>query len=671
MKLEPIIIGKLRNFANDYNYNLPEDQAFERFVNWLILERHQPGICVGSPDMLEEVSVGGSDDMGLDGVAISINDCFVESLIEAKDFVESCRSKIEIQFIFVQSKNKEKLSQMEYSQFLNGVRDFLTEPHQPCNDKLKELIRIKEYLYNDCISKWKNNPKIFIYYVYLGKNETNEYIMGCQNRFVSDLDVDSEFVEFRTVTSKQLLTYCNENENNYTAELNILTSCSFLGENEEITNVDPSSMVAVCRASELLKLLMQDDGLLRRGIFDDNVRDYQGDTTINIEINNTIMDSPEKFVLCNNGITIICKDLKISGKKLCIDKPRIVNGCQTCNVIYNTANSDERAMAALHNVKVILKIVSTQDIDIINNVVRGTNRQNIVQDEAFETIREFHKSLEAFFPAANSQYQLPPLYYERRSRQYDNMGIKASSKIAFSGLIHCFVSIFLAEPHRNVNHPAMLQKAYKNKIFLDTQSLLPYYTAAQIYYHINQEQNEDIIEHFKSAKYQLAYLTTLCIGGAIPNINKAKEIDAYCEKIINVLKNHDQFKKFLTEAIDLLKQTRAEWLNEKGKNFKDAIKDNADFTKKMKDVYERQKGDIGMHNPQSALKYRGRVYSIHIGKSGNRYGFISRPNATRIYFNDDGLNPCFFDLCVGREVWFDIKQTKQGEKAINISFVEQ
>ena len=126
MILEPIIRAKLNNFIKKYELNMKDDLAFERFSNWILLQRHQPDAFTTDFDLLEVISVGGENDMGIDGLCIKINGFLVKSLAEAKDLV-STYSRICIDFIFVQSKNKDSLKQSEYNQFFCGIKEFLSE----------------------------------------------------------------------------------------------------------------------------------------------------------------------------------------------------------------------------------------------------------------------------------------------------------------------------------------------------------------------------------------------------------------------------------------------------------------------------------------------------------------------------------------------------------------
>ncbi|MDA0062453.1 AIPR family protein [Brachyspira hyodysenteriae] len=58
--------------------------------------------------------------------------------------------------------------------------------------------------------------------------------------------------------------------------------------------------------------LVCDNDRIIKSIFYDNVRDYQGDTIVNKEIANTMLNENESkyFGLYHNGVTIVAKTLK-------------------------------------------------------------------------------------------------------------------------------------------------------------------------------------------------------------------------------------------------------------------------------------------------------------------------------------------------------------------------
>jgi hypothetical protein len=63
--------------------------------------------------------------------------------------------------------------------------------------------------------------------------------------------------------------------------------------------------LGILPCDEYLRLITDEDGEVRRGLFYDNVRDYQGDNPVNREIAATFddADSSGQFVLLNNGVT--------------------------------------------------------------------------------------------------------------------------------------------------------------------------------------------------------------------------------------------------------------------------------------------------------------------------------------------------------------------------------
>lgn len=676
MQLEPIIKVKIKNFAEKYFYDgLSEDAIVERFVNWTIIQRHQPNAFTSDNELLDAICVGGQNDMAIDGLCVFVNGIAVKSPTEAKDIVNSCTGQISVSFIFIQSKNRAKLNQSEHDQFLIGIKDFIGEKqYQPYNDKIKNWLDIKNYLMSeDCCLKWSTNPSLYIYYSYMGDLENTPHTIAGQNRFIDEIKSMNTFqmppfVEI--VNSDKLKRYCDEIENKLDIQLSILESCSFLGENEHINGVSENSFVAVCRATEILKLISSEDGLLRRGIFDDNVRDFQGETLINNEILDTIQNNPKDFVLYNNGITIVCNDLIINGKNIKIHNPQIVNGCQTCNIIFRAAQ--EGYSNQLSEVKLIVKVISTTDNQIINNVVKGTNRQNIVQDEAFETIRKFHKELEEFFISSNETRSLPlSLYYERRSKQYDNRAIKEISKVRFSPLIRGFISIFLSSPHRCVNHPALLQKEYSGKIFVDHQSYLPYYTSAQLIALFDDlYQKNKLPISVTSYKFHLAFIFALVSAGFLPDINNTKKADTYCEKLLAILKDPDKTQKNVKEAVSLLEKAIDQWINVKGSGYRYGIKDNADFTNLLIRLYSEQTRNKTTEISDST-RFRGTIKLVRFSYGKLLYGFISKPNDNDVYFNSSSWTNGIPADCVGTDVLYDLQILSDGrQKAYNIQIIK-
>jgi AIPR protein len=168
--------------------------------------------------------------------------------------------------------------------------------------------------------------------------------------------------------------------------------------------------LGILPVKELIKLITDEYGIILRGLFYDNVRDFQGDNDVNIEIQETIQSlDRDFFVLLNNGVTIVADSINKTGNKFSIEGFQVVNGCQTSHVLYN--NKD----VVTNTMQVPVRIIVSDDDDIKNKVIKATNRQTPVKNEELVALTDFQKSLEQYYAAQPEEFRL---YYERRSQQY-------------------------------------------------------------------------------------------------------------------------------------------------------------------------------------------------------------------------------------------------------------
>ena len=158
-----------------------------------------------------------------------------------------------------------------------------------------------------------------------------------------------------------------------------------------IDGVD-DAYVGLLPGDEFLKLVSTTDGELNRELFYDNVRDFQGNNPVNNEINHTLADEARRrnFPLLNNGVTIVARSITRRGDSFTISDFQIVNGCQTTHVLFqNKASMDADTF-------IPIKLVATNDSQVVAEVIKATNRQTAVHPEALESLSPFHKELEDF-----------------------------------------------------------------------------------------------------------------------------------------------------------------------------------------------------------------------------------------------------------------------------------
>jgi hypothetical protein len=386
------------------------------------------------------------------------------------------------------------------------------------------------------------------------------------------------------------------------------------------------SCVLLCYAKEFKKILSAPDGLIRKSLFEDNVRDYQGYNIINNAISNTIRNEPKKFALLNNGITIVCDKYTQTKKQISIENPQIVNGCQTSHAIYGSKDTD------LEKTPIIIKLISTNNFDITNQIVKGTNSQTTVEVAAFETIKPFHKDLEDFIAAFvrhDTNVNDDCIYYERRSKQYDhNLNIKNYQKITFRIMIQSFVAMFFNSPHLSHYHESWLLDKYSNQIFQDPQSKWPYFIAALSYYRLGQLFRKNHIDK-KYQTYEMHILMIfrqVAVGNEV-DINDEKAIEDQCHGLLKVLNDFEKMLNLFKESIKRLDDAKQHWVKDL-KNSQYSIKDVEGFTNLLRSKMPKSGGERMMNNS----RYYGKIIMIGTDKNGKTYGFIER-SPDNIFFS--------------------------------------
>ena len=621
MQVEPIINARFKQFRQKNELeNLKDGIAFEKFVNYTIFSLHQPDAFNADSELLDFVSVGGSADMGIDGLAIKVEDIIVKSKNEIDDIVKFNRNKrINVEFIFIQSKYKTHFDKGELNNFVDGVRDFLSDTHNfPMNESIKILLELKEYLLSDeLMIIWESNPKVTLYYVAMGKWKEPADLTGVSKQFEIDLGKLNVYSEsnFQFIDSESLKNIYDSIQNTFNTTIDARHTMPLTDVNG-VTN----SCLSIVYGNELMKLISTEDGIIRKSLFNDNVRDFQGLNPVNSEIKETIKNYPEKFIILNNGITIVCDEFKQNNTKLTIFNPQIVNGCQTSHMLYEAYKSN----IDLTNVPLSVRLISTTDEEIVNDIVRGTNRQNIVQEEAFEATKKFHKDLEEFFTAYSHEGEV--VYYERRSKQYQhNPTIKQTEKVNLRVLTQYFSGMFLNKPHISHRHESILLKELGNKIFQDYHSKFPYYVTAYAFLKFEKYIREhDVDRLVKTYKPHILMMFRQSIAGYVPSFNKETQIDEHSHKILNILKDPNTLDKKFNEIINLFKSSIKKWEEELGKSRR-GTKDVEVFTQHLINEvnlkYNYKANEINI--PKRNL-YVGTILNTIKDKHGKYYGFISK-----------------------------------------------
>jgi hypothetical protein len=274
--MEPILKSHFVKFKADFEIETGDDpqkeaSAFERFVNYVLFSIDYPDVFTADAELLEFVSVGGADDTFIDGIGITINDQLVRSIDEINEIVDASR-KLSIDFVFVQTKMRSSFEISELNNFGTGVRLFFSSAALPENEKVSEFRQLKDYIYSNekVISKLQKNPSLHLCFVGTGTEPDNEHFAAIQSVITGDLTKSTECyfedVDLKIIGGKRLIKLCRELANSFEVQIDIKDIFPL--------SVDPRADVKkayafTCSATEFLRVLKKEDGLLRRSLFND------------------------------------------------------------------------------------------------------------------------------------------------------------------------------------------------------------------------------------------------------------------------------------------------------------------------------------------------------------------------------------------------------------------
>lgn len=199
-----------------------------------------------------------------------------------------------------------------------------------------------------------------------------------------------------------------------------------------------SHAVVLTKLTDYYNFVKDEEGQLRRYLFDANVRDYMGLNRVNQDILATLNDqnSPD-FWLLNNGVTILVNYLFPLGETISLQNVQIVNGLQTTLTIFNYFSSGEHAP---DNRCILVKIIKTDQPVVRDEIIKATNNQTDVSISALHATDKVQQDIEAIMPSAG-------LYYERKLKFYENQGIDVDLIISPLYLASAYVSLVMKIPY--------------------------------------------------------------------------------------------------------------------------------------------------------------------------------------------------------------------------------
>lgn len=494
--------------------------AFERFAAYIVVSPH-----IEAAIDYENVITGSGGDTGLDAIAIVVNGELITDPEEI-DRLASSGATLDVNYIFVQAETSTSFATSKIGQIEYGVKDFFAvSPTLTRNDIVAAAAEVSQRVLVNARLFRNGNPTCSVYYATAGRWAADHDLIARLTSAKVDVDDLNLFskVSFVPLDAREL-------QRRYQG-LRTGVEKEFVFQNRialpEISRVSESHLGYI-PATDLLQVLADDDENLMSTVFYENVRDFQGEENpVNAEIAVTLAgDRRSQFPLMNNGVTIIAKSVRQTGTKFTIRDFQVVNGCQTCNVLWSQREQLDES------VLVPLRLISTEDEDVIVDIIKATNRQTEVKEEQFFATSDYLKQLEMYFDSTPLDRRL---YLERRSKQHANSPVERTRVVPFNSLVRAFASLVLNEPHRATRNYKQVLERIPDDILNPSHKPSLYLASASSLYRVEFLFRNGVLDRrFSPAKYHLLLASRLLAKPGTPAKPNSSEADAWAKDLIEL-----------------------------------------------------------------------------------------------------------------------------------------
>ena len=232
--------------------------------------------------------------------------------------------------------------------------------------------------------------------------------------------------------------------------------------------------VALVDLKSYFNFIVNDEGDVRKSVFDSNVRDYQGKNNVNSSISETLHRADDNdFWWLNNGVTVLASEATlVNNRELQIVNPEIVNGLQTSMEIYNYFSENREALESEKR-SILLRIIVPDNEESRDQIIFATNNQTNIPKATLRVTDPIHLQIEMYFKSRG-------LFYDRRKNYYKNQGHKPAEIVGVSFLAQCLITIFLKKPDYARARPSTLlndEKTY-NELYEKNNDLEVFYRVA-------------------------------------------------------------------------------------------------------------------------------------------------------------------------------------------------
>lgn len=509
-----------------FDISLSDDEFFEIFSFDQILKKYEL-----SYDELSHGNVDGGLDGGIDGFFFFVND----EMIYEKPDLTLFQKHSNLDLFLIQAKTTPSFSEKVFDRVITTIKDIFD--FQKSTESLKniyssELLEKADIFRETYLGIASNYPILNIYFVYSSKGDTQSINIPVKNRASSLKETITKCfhgsnVDIKYYGARELLN-SSRIEKEYTLSLKF----------EETLSKGNNSYIVLSNLVDYYKFVTEDDGEIRRYIFESNVRDYQGGVEVNKDIKSSLESRDElDFWWLNNGINILSSNASIVGKTIHLSNVQIVNGLQTTFSICEYIKENDRALEA-ENRSILIKII-VLDLKLSkprDRIIKATNFQTAILPASLRATDQIQHDIEDFFLSHG-------LFYDRRKNYYKNIGKNASSIVSIQLLSQAYMAIILREPHNARSKPASLIKENStyNNIFNTAIQPTVYLFCAKTILKVDSFLHQKSLRGFMNLKFHLAMYCVMKYFGK--NNYSIKEILSLPDDYLSDNLIHESFEE--------------------------------------------------------------------------------------------------------------------------------
>ncbi|MBI1936123.1 AIPR family protein [Candidatus Woesearchaeota archaeon] len=543
-------------------------------------------------------------DYGLDAVYVTANGANISTVEELAEYNK------DTSFIFhlLQFKRGNTLDMNTLLKFKDGIKKAFVDDEIDINqneylfEKMHEVKEIRTKIFDQFSTQ---QIKVKSYLCFSGVKDTvlNDQLLKPHINDIKKLIVDASYnaEDIEIIGAQELIDFERKKQEIITI-LNYKKSFKYITQTENTKKLN--GYVCIIPTEEVGKLVKQ----WQRQLFERNIRDFYKNNDINNKIFATACSERESnyFWSFNNGLTITCSKIEeMPDDRYRIYGLQIVNGCQTSNTLYqayanlsrykelsNKENLTDNEKLELENIKkdklqdnstLLVKIIETEDDDLIYKITETTNSQTPVKVFNLKANEDIHKNIEQFF----LDYDI---YYERRVNYYKNQ--RKSPLISMKELAQTYASVILLKPSLSRSRPSSMFASDYELIFPDPQvkqiNYKLYLIPVLIYFKVKKKtrsilRNKSEKDSYKVAllKYAKFHICCFFMHSILKEKYNEKEIITNYDEIKKIIENDNDFMKYFNNALNTLKEVLQSYAGNKNKDLVFYITKQMDLDNKI------------------------------------------------------------------------------------------